>query len=70
MNIVRSGHLYVANVPGTLRYTAAGGVYWSSRGDANTTAYFLALYSALNASDYNSRYLGFPLRCLSTVLGM
>jgi len=67
---VRSGHLY----PHDGKSWGAGqyGYDWSSR-SYSTTAYAYSLNflaSDVTPSNYGYRYDGFPLRCLSTVLGM
>ena len=75
---VRSGHVSLANTAGTLRVAGTYGHYWSSRASSTNASgisvpsaynlYFLA--SNVNPSYSDVRYRGFPLRCLSTVLGM
>ena len=74
---VRSGYVYLPTTAGTFRDAGAYGIYWSSRGAAYTsstsaTAYYLQVEpSAVVPSDGpTNRWVGFPLRCLSTVLDM
>ncbi len=70
---VRSGYVFLSNTAGTLRSAGAEGVWWSSRAYSTATvAYDLYLQAsgAVAPSNYSTRYLAFPLRCLSTVLGM
>ncbi len=69
---MRSGIVYLAGTAGTLRYAGLYADYWSSRGGAATTAYSLAFHASTvdPSSGPHIRYYGFPLRCLSTVLGM
>ena len=68
---VRSGWLYVAN--GVIGSPGAWGGDWASyTGDA-TSAYRLYFNETtvwLLLNNYYRRFIGFPLRCLSTVLGM
>ena len=75
---VRSGSFYLANTAGVLRYAGQLGYWWSSRG-ADTvwgSAGLGGYYLGFNANDVNpsngpnTRWPGFPLRCLSTVLDM
>ena len=69
---VRSGDIFLPNTTGTLRSAGIHGYWWSSRGDAATNAYSLH-FNASGVYQSNgplNRYIGFPLRCLSTVLGM
>jgi len=71
---VRSGNL--APYDGKSWNAGQNGYEWSSRGAAhNSTTSASAYYLAFNGSTvYPSasydRWYGFPLRCLSTVLGM
>ncbi len=69
---VRSGYVDLPNTAGTLRYAGVYGYWWSSRGDAATGAYYLRFTATgvYPSRGPNSRWNGFPLRCLSTVLGM
>ncbi len=76
---VRSGLVYLPNTAGTLRYAGLSGYGWSSRGSsthANGSAvpssYNLAFGAsvAYSSNGPDGRNLAFPLRCLSTVLGM
>ena len=69
---VRSGYIHLANTAGTFRYAGNYGFYWSSRSAVATNAYYLN-FNATGidpSSGPVSRYIGIPLRCLSTVLGM
>lgn len=72
---VRSGGIYFDD--GTVGGPHSGGMgdtgrFWSSRGGAATDAYVLYFDATIvNPSNGpNNHYVGFPLRCLSTVLGM
>ena len=72
---VRSGGFYLnAGAAGGPHsgYLGYHGLFWSSRSDSTTAnaynLYFLA--SNVNPSNSTDRWRGFPLRCLSTVLGM
>jgi len=75
---VRSGYILLIIDAGTLRHNSYHGHYWSSRGssmrsDGVTTPSAYNLYfhtTVVTPSDSTDRYRGFPLRCLSTVLGM
>ncbi len=70
---VRSGWIDLPLTAGTFRGAGAGGVWWSSRAYSTATyAYDLYLQTsgAVAPSNYSTRYLAFPLRCLSTVPGM
>ena len=76
---MRSGWLYPSILTGVFRHAGAGSVWWSAGGTdtradgtAGPSAYDLYIYlNTINPSHYNSdRYAAFPLRCLSTVLGM
>ena len=69
---VRSGIVYLAGTAGTFRYAGLYADYWSSRGSAATNAYSLAFHASTvdPSSGPYMRWHGFPLRCLSTVLGM
>ena len=76
---VRSGHVYPAITAGTFRGAGLTGHYWSSLasstrydGSAIPSGYSLG-FDASTVYPSNGpyeRYLGFPLRCLSTVLDM
>ncbi len=71
MLFVRSGRVSTAD--GWIRALAGFGRLWSSYASGlNTVAYNLALDTTTvdSSSGPNARYFGFPLRCLSTVLGM
>ncbi len=76
---VRSGLLNIINTTGTFRSVGEGGHEWSSRGstkDANganvSSAYNFHFYATGIGSSFGPwiRWYAFPLRCLSTVLGM
>ncbi len=68
---VRSGYVYLPNTAGTLRYAGLHGDWWSARGDAATSAYGLYFNATgVYPSNGDVRWHGYPLRCLSTVLGM
>jgi len=69
---VRSGYVYLPSTAGTLRNAGIDGIYWSSRSGAATYAYDLGFNAtgAFPSAGPNSRWHGFPLRCLSTVPGM
>jgi len=70
---VCGGGIYLPNAAGTFGYAGAEGVWWSSRAYSTATnAYELYLQTsgAVAPSNNSNRYNGFPLRCLSTVLGM
>ena len=76
---VRSGDVELPITTGTFRFAGVGGIYWSSRASsagANGTTTPSAYNINFNATGvYPSngpyeRWLGFPLRCLSTVLDM
>ena len=63
---VRSGDVVLHITAGTFGLAGHYGIYWSSRGGASTTAYYLQIEpSAVKPSlgPYH-RYSGFPLRCL------
>ncbi len=76
---MRSGYIYLTDDNGTLVGISHDGHWWSLRGsstnasgNANPSAYYLLLGSTdiyPSAGPLN-RYAAFPLRCLSTVLGM
>jgi hypothetical protein len=77
-SFVRSGHINPSNSAGTFRSVGYEGVWWSSRwtdnvwGSAGLGGYYL-YFNATGVGPSNGpteRYHGFPLRCLSTVLGM
>ena len=70
---MRSGYVELLKSTGTLRVTGQWGHYWSSQAGTYTsstaaTAYNFEFNTAINPSHENSRWYGFPLRCLSTVL--
>ena len=69
---MRSGHFYLTNAAGVFRYAGQWGNIWSSRSGAAGVVYYLHFGpSEVNPSvDPPTRYNGFSLRCLSTVLGM
>ena len=74
---VRSGDVELPITTGTFRFAGVGGIYWSSRAAADTsstsaTAYYLAFdeSTVYPSSGPSTRWNGFPLRCLSTVLDM
>ncbi len=67
-NFVRSGYLHPANA--SLMNAGNGGGWWSSYGEATIGAYHLYITVGVNPSNGSGSYAGFPLRCLSTVLGM
>jgi len=78
---VRSGGFYLnAGMVGGPHFGAIGnyGHDWSSRASSTTasgvtapSAYYLGFNIVVNASNGPyERYIAFPLRCLSTVLGM
>ena len=77
---VRSGYVFLPGVSGdTFRYAGIDGYDWSSRasstrydGAAIPSAYSLDFYAstAHPSNGPYERWHGFPLRCLSTVLGM
>ncbi len=71
---VRSGGIYLTNSSGATAHAgrmANYGSFWSSRGDAATHAYDLDfITTSVSPSAGSIRWYGFPLRCLSTVLGM
>ncbi len=76
---MRSGYIDLpGGNDGALRYTNASGHIWSSRGSTVRNDNITALsgydlhFNVVNvASSFgpNDRWHGFPLRCLSTVLG-
>ncbi len=74
---MRSGYIVPATAADTFKIAGKNGYNWSLRG-SNTryddesvpSAYNLAFYTAvLPINGPNNRYNGYPLRCLSTVLG-
>ncbi len=70
---VRSGD--VALIAGVLRDAGITSVYWASRAGTYTsstsaTAYRFGFTIVMYASYADNRWYAFPLRCLSTVLGM
>ena len=69
---VRSGRIGLTVSAGTLGNASQYGHWWSSRADVYTsdTAYDLSFNTAMSPSYMNNRWNAFPLRCLSTVLGM
>ncbi len=65
---VRSGYFELPTA-GVLRNAGHNADYWSSRAGAYTsstsaTAYNLEFNTAMNPSNLNNRWYGFPLRCL------
>jgi len=69
---VRSGVVDLPVSAGTFRLAGRYGYEWSSRTySASTHAYNLYFNASdVPSSHYDNRSYGFPLRCLSTVLGM
>ena len=69
---MRSGNVNPANTTGTFRNAGYGSLWWSSRTAASVSdAYDLYFNITVNPSDIpDHRWGAFPLRCLSTVLGM
>ena len=69
---VRSGYVHLALTTGTSRYAGDTGDWWSSRGDIAAGAYnfYFNATGILPSGGPSDRYFAFPLRCLSTVLGM
>ena len=75
---VRSGNFNLANTAGVLRNAGQNGNWWSSRGadnvwgSAGLGSYYLGFTTNGVSPSYGptNRYIGFPLRCLSTVLDM
>jgi len=76
---VRSGYVNPSNSAGTFRDAGSGGFWWSSRGastryDGVTTPSAYRLHFGVTgvstSNGPHNRYIAFPLRCLSTVLGM
>ena len=75
---VRSGYTYLPNTAGTFRLAASVAEYWSSRASSTrfdgvnvSSAYKFEFSSIINpSSGPDARAYAFPLRCLSTVLGM
>jgi len=69
---VRSGFIYLTNTAGTFRAAGQWGYDRSSRSYSTATnAYFLSFDdTGVHPSDNFGRSYAFPLRCLSTVLGM
>ena len=68
---VRSGNIYLPGNTGALASVGTGGIYWSLRAyTTSTDAYNLVITSGVNSSSEGVRYVGFSLRCLSTVLDM
>ena len=78
VDFVRSGSFYLPGASGaTYSYAGVYGRYWSSRGlstHANGSAIPSTYYLGFNATDVypsggpDTRWDGFPLRCLSTVI--
>ena len=69
---MRSGYLNVEHTVGSLRHAGSNSGNWSSWGVGEINAYYLAFYADGVGPSHgpNARYHAFPLRCLSTVLGM
>ncbi len=76
---VRSGYVDPSVSAGTFRYAGILGYWWSSRGSstrydgvATPSAYVLNFNATgvYPSAGPHNRYLGFSLRCLSTVLDM
>lgn len=68
---MRSGYIYPGNTTGTFRYSGQGGRFWSSQGYSNSNhANDLSASTSISPSGYSERAAAFPLRCLSTALGM
>ena len=75
---MRSGWVDLASTAGVLRAAGQGGYWWSSRGadnvwgSAGLGSYYLGFTTNGVSPSYGptNRYIGFPLRCLSTVLDM
>ena len=69
---VRSGHFNLTISAGTFRYAGREGGWWSSRSDSITANAYLLYFNAsyVYPSPSDARWRGYPLRCLSTVLGM
>ncbi len=72
---MRSGVIYTTNTAGTFRHAGINGHWWVSRATTyNSSTSALAYEFHFGATDvYTSggpytRYSGYPLRCLSTVL--
>ncbi len=70
---MRSGDISPQNTAGTFKDVGLGGCSWSSYASTYTssitaTAYTLAFSTVSASSGERSRWYGFPLRCLSTVL--
>ncbi len=70
---VRSGYITLPIAAGTFRDAGIADLYWSSRSYSMSTRAYNLLF---NANEVNSlrndyaRWYAFPLRCLSTVLGI
>ncbi len=74
---MRSGRIFLTGVDGVLEYTTVRGYGWSSRSatyasSISAGAYYLRVEPAvvIPSNGPYDRYNAFPLRCLSTVLGM
>ncbi len=76
---MRSGDIYLPNATGTFRGAGEWGYDWSSRASSMRydgadipSAYFIDFGPSVVRPSYGPyiRYNAFPLRCLSTVLGM
>ena len=70
--IVRSGWFSIYNTSGTLRSVGLYSQSWSSRAYSADSLAYHSEYSDenLDPSNLDIRADAFPLRCLSTVLGM
>ncbi len=68
---VRSGDIYLP-ATGTFRDAGQYGYWWSSRSYSTVTdAYRLGFHATIVSPSLSlARWYAFPLRCLSTVLGM
>ncbi len=76
---MRSGDIFLLNTAGTFRNPGQWGLGWSSRATSTNTngavdpsAYYFYFGSSIASPSEGpwQRWLGRPLRCLSTVLGM
>ncbi len=67
---VRSGNIRVSIRTGTFRYASNFGEFWSSRGASVTNAHYFEFTDITMRQADAAREHAFPLRCLSTVLGM
>ncbi len=68
---VRSGYINLTLSTGMFGRAGNSGHWWVSYSYSTTThAYILYVNTAVDPFNTGNRYLGFPLRCLSTVLDM